>query len=990
MAKTKLVFLDADDTFLTPPYEAIEKVSRLMGSKSFPSEQAFIERSHIEFYDAFPEEFRSKNKMWFRALAALPFGFFRSYKLFPELAPQELSTLLSKESVIVLSKNPPSFAKARIERIWELTDVRLDQRYIACGPIFSQSTPKIAVIQKVAGEKGIDLKDCLLVDDSAENVREASSQGVPCLLIDAPWNQSFDCDGSVNPFVTRVKREHFIAKVSSMLGESNKSLVAKRSVFIVVDKTHESSLSPIMTASAEVLYLKSTSKWNLFKKGPHNESIESFVALVERSDYLATDITLVDKNGFQTTLTEQEKESFRPAVAELSLASGIKLRSYCRDLFEAKGHKFELHSFFNLYYRSRETIIQQIKSDATVTAALISFMKTESFTQTEATEILKRHIKAVVFTRSYRSCVAGYHVLDFVMSKLLRSVNVRFPKNVDAIEAESFTIYAPIHRSYLDSGILGVELARARKQYPYTVAADKMLKVWLGRVGSYIGVFFVARQKIDVVYSAVVMSYLRQIQREGGCIEIFIEGARSRSGLTLPPKRGIISSIDANRKLLGDQRIAVVPVGFAYNKLPESEVLLSEVYEERRKEGKASLKEQADFLVRSRDHKTFFQKLRSTKRRLLAPKISDCYIECGEPVFLGSKTCLINSPLVSEGEANVQETLNEVMYRINQITPVLPSSVVALAILSSRDHHITFEKLNQFLQLTHRLISLYKLPHHVLYDQTKTEQYITETMKLPFINRKFKRVGIDEKWIISLTELDSTRAAHYKNNILHYLVLPATLANILAFSTKAVKKEELHRYLDHLFQDLSIKYFLPVTGSIDKLINDIIQVFMDFGFISQHADSYLFSGESERSAPFTILSVLAEDFAKTDLMHAFAKFRRAFQRLEMEISATLRHDGNDHIVLIRNLSAGGAMIIFDSNAVKQGDEIKLNINYDNRRFEFRGKIIRQEEFGIGVQFMEVDDTSHHILMMIINHYATLYNKEAELAALNLVENKLIS
>jgi hypothetical protein len=981
MGKIKLVFLDADDTFLTPPYDAIRRVSRLMGAKYFPSEQAFIERSRLEYFEAFPKEFKSKGRMWLRAFIALPFGFFRSYKLFPEVSASELSSLLGDERVTVLSKNPPLFAKARVQRIYELTGVFLGGRYRACGPIWGRATPKIDIIGRIAKAKGIDLSDCLIVDDALENVAEAAAAGVKGLLIDAPWNRTLDEDACLGPHVSRVRREHFVSIVQELLDEPEAALRQSETVYVIPSESHRSYVAST-GQRASVISLQSRSFGKILRKGPHNESIDAFIALVKRSDYLSLEITLRDEHGFLRTLTAQEKVSFVPAVPELALASGIKLRSFCRDQFEARGHPFELPAFFNLYYRSREQIIGEIKADPTVKDAMITFMKTERFSQTEATEILHRHINSVVFTRSYRSCVAGYTALDFIMKKILRSVSIRFPQGLDKIEAESFTIYAPIHRSYLDSGILGVELARARKQYPYTVAADKMLKVWLGRIGSHIGVFFVARQKIDGIYSAVVMSYLRQIQREGGCIDIFIEGARSRSGLTLPPKRGIISSIEANRKLLGLQKVAIVPVAFAYNKLPESEVLLDEVYEERRKEGKASLKEQADFLVKTRERKTFFQKIHSLNRRLWAAKVSDCSIECGDPVLLGDATSLSHWTKAPEALAGptVQDTLNEVMYRINQITPVLPSSVIALALLASRDHHITFERLDQFLRLSHRLISLYRLPRDVLYDLELTEEHIADAMNLPFINRRFKQAGIDERWIVSLTELDSTRAVHYKNNILHYLVLPATLANILAFSTKPVKIEELHRYLDHLFQELSIKYFLPITGKIDRLINNITEVFLEFGFISRHADSYLFSGESERAGPFLILSALAEDFARNDLMPAFARFRRAFQRLEIEISATLRHGSNDHIVIIRNLSAGGALLVFESSQVRQGDEIRLSISHEGHRFEFKGRVIRLEEFGAGVQFIDVSDTAHNILLMIINSFAGQYAREREPAA----------
>jgi len=975
----KLVFLDADDTFLTPPYEAIRKASQLMGITQMPSEDEFINRTDIEFYKAFPLVFASKNKMWLRVLAALPFGFFASYKLHAEIDRNELACLLEKGQVIVLSKNPPSFAKARLQRILELTGVDIKERYIACGPIFKKSTPKIDIIKEIAIQRKIALKDCLLVDDSMENIMEAAKEGVQGLLIDAPWNR-LDTLATDHPTVSRIERAHFTGAVMASLKTGLGAEALKKTIYIIPDKKHHHAVRERLRSNrnAECICLEKKSAFNVLRVGPYNFSIDAFKRLTERPDFLDLEIILCDKNGFEHVLSPDKIKTFLPLQPELRLAAAIKMRAFCRDLLEANGNRFELPAFFNLYYRPRRDIVADLKGDVIIKNVLVNFMKTESKTQTEAMETLDRHINSIVYTRSYRGCKFGYHIVDFVVKRLIRKMNVRFPEGLRKTEDECFTVFAPIHRSYLDSGILVVELAKSRQQFPYIVAADKMLYVWLGRVGSFMGAFFVARQQVDSIYSSVMMCYLKQIHREAGCIEVFIEGARSRSGLTLPPKKGIINSIDHNRKLLPNLKVAIVPVAFVYNKLPESEILLSEVYEERRKEGKVSLKEQADFLIRSREMKSLYERFRGFKRRYTSKSVSDCYIEFGEPVFLGSKTCLISTRSSSTKDASVQDSLNEVMYRINRITPILPSSLITLAILASKDHHVTSDKVMQFLSLSHRLISLYGLPKGTLFDVSKNEEHLEQALKLPFINRKFKRVAIDERWLLSITELDSTRAAHYRNNILHYLVLPSTLANILTYSTKPVKREELHRYLDHLFHELSIKYFLPITGDVNKLINDTIQIFCDFGFITQHGDSYLFNGETDSNAPFVMLSGLAEDFAKNDLNYAFARFRRTFPRLEMEISATLKQDNTDYMVTIRNLSAGGALVTLDVNTLEKGLEVRLSIPYEGKKFLFKGKISRSEEFCAGIQFVEIDETQSNILVMIIGYYSSQLSTEPDL------------
>lgn len=963
---SKLIFLDADDTFLTPPYEAVRKASWLLGIRNFPSAAEFIDRNHIEFHLAFPKVFTSKRMMWLCAFAALPFGFFRSYKLYDEVDLENLKKLLDDERVIVVSKNPPSFTRWRLARIKELTGSILGERYIACGPIFKKSTPKIDIIRRIAAERNVALKDCFLVDDSPENIAEAARAGVKCLLIDAPWNH-FQREDLLSelPHTVKVRERDTFAQVA--LGELEGQ--EKREVVFIAPNEEARHLKLARkrlrkgNERATFLTLHSPSLWNFVKKGPNNPSIEAFRALIKRPDFLTLDIRIVDAKGHDRLLTREEKLAFQPETEKHEIFAAVGFRKFCRKIFEEFGFRFPSPALFNFYYRDRESIVQEILSDPTLESATIEYLRSERISQTEVEEIRRRHLNSIIFHRTYRGCLIGYWILSLLLSKVFRSINTNLDESDKHLEDEYFTIYAPIHRSYLDSAILYMILGRSRQHFPYIVAAEKMYDVWLGRLGSYAGSFFINRKHVDVIYSAIITAHLKQIHTDGASLEVFIEGMRSRSGLTLPPKRGIINSVDTNRSLFPNRKVAIVPVSFVYNKLPESEILLSEVYEDRRKEGKVSLREQADILIRKKRRKSFIQKLKSNYRRLSSDAISDCYVEFGKPVILGDRSSLLNIKLKPMALPQTQDYLNEVMFRISRITPILPSSVVCLGLLASSDHHANHEDIRNFLKLSHRIVSLYKLNERMLFDVTKTDQHIEESLKLPFINRKFKKGGINERWIISITDLDLTRAFHYRNNIFHYFVLPAMLANILTYS-KSVKKEELHRYLDHLFGELATKYFLPIIEDSGRFINEILSIFCEAGYIKLHHDTYMYRAETTENSPFMMLSTLAEDFANSDLMYAFSRFRRAFQRVESEFLAQVSMDGEELPAVVRNLSAGGALISCDGLTFDKDRSLVLSITFEEQSYSFKAVVIRVEDFGCGIQFIDPDQIINDLIASI--------------------------
>ena len=236
------------------------------------------------------------------------------------------------------------------------------------------------------------------------------------------------------------------------------------------------------------------------------------------------------------------------------------------------------------------------------------------------------------------------------------------PSVID-IEKKYFTIYASNHRSYLDSGILYYALKWNSMHYPYLVAADKMRKVWLGKFGSVAGALFIKRKRIDIVYDAILKTILKHVYKSGSSFMVYLEGQRSRSGLSLPPKSGILRIIGSN---IESRPVAIVPVSISFNKIPESEILLKEVYQDRKFSGLKSAREGEDIRVKKLQKKTRLSKLRSIKRRLVSKPYSRCELRFDKPVILGNPRSLSSKTVRSmEGEISIKSYLNHCKFFYN-------------------------------------------------------------------------------------------------------------------------------------------------------------------------------------------------------------------------------------------------------------------------------------------------------------------------------------
>ena len=109
-------------------------------------------------------------------------------------------------------------------------------------------------------------------------------------------------------------------------------------------------------------------------------------------------------------------------------------------------------------------------------------------------------------------------------------------------------VFLPLHKSHLDYILLSFACTNHGVPAPLVAAGDNLRIPVFGWLLSRLGAFFVKRRldssgRKDLLYRALLQSYMEEALAAGYNMEFFIEGGRSRNGRPRPPKGGWLSGV---------------------------------------------------------------------------------------------------------------------------------------------------------------------------------------------------------------------------------------------------------------------------------------------------------------------------------------------------------------------------------------------------------------------------------------------------------------
>jgi 1-acyl-sn-glycerol-3-phosphate acyltransferase len=149
-----------------------------------------------------------------------------------------------------------------------------------------------------------------------------------------------------------------------------------------------------------------------------------------------------------------------------------------------------------------------------------------------------------------------------------------FRRGRAATPDDAVVVIAPSHRSYLDFVLISF-LCFARPDLglsiPHVAAAVEFARIpLLGRLFRHLHAFYLerGRGREDKALTQAVHA----LAADGETLEFFIEGQRSRSRRCLPPRRGLLRSLQATGR-----PVTLLPVSISYDHVPEQAAFVVEL-----------------------------------------------------------------------------------------------------------------------------------------------------------------------------------------------------------------------------------------------------------------------------------------------------------------------------------------------------------------------------------------------------------------------------
>jgi glycerol-3-phosphate O-acyltransferase len=419
----------------------------------------------------------------------------------------------------------------------------------------------------------------------------------------------------------------------------------------------------------------------------------------------------------------------------------------------------------------RRTQVEALLAAPAVRAAIAREAAQRSIPVAQARERARRAALAIASDFSYAVTRAAEIFLTWLWTRWFDGVEVRNLDRPLRLASAQSVVYLPCHRSHVDYLLMSYVIYRAGLVPPHIAAGDNLDLPLLGRLLRGGGAFFLRRSfKGDPLYATVFAEYLHYLLAQGFPVEYFIEGGRSRMGLLLPPKAGLLAMTIQSFLRWHERPLVFVPVYLGYEKLPEGASFVAEL------------------AGRPKQRESWLGLLSAA--RLLTRRFGKVYVNFGVPLPLGDwldakRPDWRKAPLSDDEQRRlVAEIADELAARINDAALVNPINLVALALLAA-PHRVADE-----VQLADQIDHLAALidPAH-LAAPAAGQACLAEALRLKAVRRLLDPRGAQ----IEANAFEAALLAYFRNNALHLYALPALIAYLLVQHGPLSREEVIAR-----------------------------------------------------------------------------------------------------------------------------------------------------------------------------------------------------
>ena len=413
---------------------------------------------------------------------------------------------------------------------------------------------------------------------------------------------------------------------------------------------------------------------------------------------------------------------------------------------------------------------------------------------------------------SYRVIRFFHLVLTWLWNKLYDGIETSHLDRVRTVAGKSDMVYVPCHRSHIDYLLLSYVLYHNGLALPHIAAGINLNLFLVGSLLRRAGAFFMRRSfRDEPVYKAVFDEYVRLLLSKGFPIEYFIEGGRSRTGIMLSPRPGMINmTINAFYKD-PERDIHFIPVYFSYERLLEVDSYLEELSGQPKKT------------------ESLLDILRVLRRLKL--KFGQVAVNFGYPIslkdFLGSEEAL-SLPLNTKNTQHqlVDNLGSHLAHRINGSIAVNPTQLFATVVLGAETCEIDKPRVLILIRLLEQILRA----DHFSAGFQRTDADLLEHV---IATTSTTDAALEGRVVFDDPD-QAARLAYYRNSILHLTMGPALVANFLLQKPETSPTEiaaNIETIAPLICADLRTDFRTSVTE-----VQLILSAFSDFGLIDQEPD----------------------------------------------------------------------------------------------------------------------------------------------------------
>ena len=353
-----------------------------------------------------------------------------------------------------------------------------------------------------------------------------------------------------------------------------------------------------------------------------------------------------------------------------------------------------------------------------------------------------------------------------------------------SLNREHALVFLPSHRSYADPLLLADVLAEHDFPRNHVLSGDN-LRFWpMGPLARRAGIVFIRRSfGDDEIYKLALREYLGFLLAKRFNLEWYMEGGRSRTGKLRPPRYGLLAYV-AEAVARGQAEDAcLVPVAITYDQLREVSAMAAE------QAGAAKKPEGLSWLA---DY-----------ARGQLDRIGTVYVRFAEPISLRAGL----PPDGHDGDNDawrlaLQKVAFEVAVRINGVTAVTATALVALALLGVRDRALTLGQVRGVLEpLRGYLAERGQLYSPEILDTDAGVRRVLGALSQQNVVTSY--AGGEEP-VYAIERGQHLVAAFYRNSAIHHF-LDRAVAELVLLSPPADRWDEGMRLRDQL----KFEFFFP-------------------------------------------------------------------------------------------------------------------------------------------------------------------------------------